>query len=403
MGGPGRDTAAARAAADAAAGADCCQAHRFLGDSCAFELAVKSVKRRLIQVGVGGWGASYLQRVLLSTSWELVAVVGRGDSALAAARASHGIERQRCFTSLTEAAAAYEADAALIVVPSAIHLPIASEAFKAGLHVLIEKPLADTMGDAQEIVSQARRAGKTLMVSQNYRYRAAARIVAHLLRQGWLGAVGAVTLEYRKAPLFARPPVPHGYSGFRMIEDLSIHHFDQLRGVLGLEPQSVFSQARNPAWSWFAAPSVVNAVIEMEGGALVDYFASWISRGRQTTWDGSWCIDCAHGVIEWADNRVRVRPEEVYYTVDLPGFTERNGWMEAEFHPSERDARDYILDEFARCLDDGRVPETDGQDNLRSLALAFAAAGSVRAGEPQLIADYLGTTGRPPGWARPRG
>ncbi len=350
------------------------------------------MKRRLIQVGVGGWGASYLDKALQSPSWEVVAIVGRGKSALEAARMRHGIERKRCFTNVSDAASAYEADAALVVVPPPAHLPIASEAFAAGLHVLIEKPLADTMKDAHELVRRGQAADKILMVSQNYRYRTAAQMVGRLLRQGWLGAVSSVTIEYRKAPYFVRPPVPHGYAGFKMIEDLSIHHFDQIRGILGEEPATVYAQARNPAWSWFEAPAIVNAVIGLESGALVYYFASWVSRGRQTTWDGSWCIDCEHGVIEWADNRIRVRPEEVYYTIDLPDFTERNGWMEAELNPSEKEGREYILEEFGQSIDARREPETSGRDNLKSLALTFAVADSVRTGEPQQIADYLDPT-----------
>ena len=351
---------------------------------------------RLIQVGVGGWGESWLDKTMRSPACEVVAIVGRGTAALDAAQARHGIEANRCFTSLKDAASEHEADAALICIPSAEHLLIATEAFEAGLHVLLEKPIADTMEDARELVRRGEDAGRVLMIAQNYRYRPAARTVAKLLSDGWLGAVESVTIEYRKAPHFIRPDVVHGYSGFRMIEDMTVHHLDQMRGVLHEEPAYVYGRARHPAWSWFSDPSILTAVIEMESGALVEYFASWVSRGRQTSWDGSWLIDCENGQVEWADNRVRVRPEEVYYTVELEGFADRGGWMEAQgwmeagFADVRTAGRDYILEAFAHSISTSTEPETSGRDNLRSLAPAFALADSVRTGEARRVADYLG-------------
>ncbi len=347
------------------------------------------MKRRLIQVGVGGWGATWLEKVLGSPSWELVACVDTNESVLEEAKSTHQIPSDRCFGSLAEATRHVEADAALIVVPPEWHLPAAVEAFRAGLHVLVEKPLADTMANAHEMVRQAEASGKVLMVSQNYRYRRAPQTVARLLEEGWLGKVNSATIEFRKAPHFVLPDVPHGYSHYKLVEDMSIHHFDQMRGILKEEPTAVYAQTRNPEWSWFAAPPIVSAVIELESGGLVHYYGSWVSRGRQTTWDGAWFIDCEKGQIEWAENRVRVRPEEIYYTVHLEGFLERGGWMEAELLSDFAEDRAFTLEELGRCIEAGREPETSGRDNLRSVALTYAVVDSARLGERRQIADYL--------------
>lgn len=346
------------------------------------------MKRRLIQVGVGGWGSTWLEKVL-GSSWELVACVDQDESVLEETRSTHKVPAERCFNTLTEATRSVEADAALIVVPPQWHFPVAAEAFQAGLHVLVEKPLADTMANAHEMVRQAEAAGKILMVSQNYRYRHAPQTVARVLKEGWLGKVDGATIEFRKAPHFVLPDVPHGYSHYKLVEDMSIHHFDQMRGILAEEPAAVYAQTRNPEWSWFTAPPIVSAVIELESGGLINYYGSWVSRGRQTTWDGAWFIDCEYGQIEWAGNRVRVRPEEIYYTVHLEGFLERDGWMEAELLSDFAEDRAFSLEEFDRCLDEDREPETSGRDNLRSVALTYAVVDSARSGERRQIADYL--------------
>jgi predicted dehydrogenase len=343
----------------------------------------------LIQVGVGGWGATWVEKTLASTGWELVACVDASPQALADVRRGHGFPADRCFGSVGEAAAATGAAGALVIVPPAFHLPVALEAYEAGLHVLVEKPLADTMANGKEMVAQAAAAGRVLMVSQNYRYKAAPRAVARILAEPWLGRVTAATVDFRKAPHFSLPDVTHGYAHYRLIEDMSIHHFDLMRAVLGDEPAAVYAQARNPDWSWFAYPPIVAAVIELAGGGLVHYHGSWVSRGRQTTWDGDWFIDCENGQVAWADNRVRVRPEAVYYTVYLEGFQERDGWMECDLVTGAEEERRYTLEEFGRCIREGCEPATSGRDNLRSIALTYAAADSAASGVRRDLADYL--------------
>jgi predicted dehydrogenase len=330
-----------------------------------------------------------MEKAMASPTWDLVACVDTSKQALADACGKHGIAEDQCFSSVAEAAAATGANGALVVVPPHLHLPIAVEAFDAGLHVLVEKPLADTLENGSEMVRQADASGRILMVSQNYRYKSAPRAVKQLLEQEWLGEPKSTTIEFRKAPHFSLPDLKHGYTHYNLIEDMSIHHFDLIRGILNQEPSAVYASARNPEWSWFAAPPIVNAVIDLEGGGLVQYYGSWVSRGRQTTWDGNWFIECENGQVRWRDNCVAVRPEEVYYTVYLEGFQERNGWMERDLVADAEEERAFTLEEFGRCLAEGREPETCGRDNLRSVALTHAVVDSALTGERRELEGYL--------------
>lgn len=345
---------------------------------------------RLIQVGVGGWGETWLQRVLASPTWELVAIVDQDPAALAAAVAACGLKPDLAFRSLRDAARSVGADAALVVVPAAAHLAVAIEAFEAGLHVLCEKPLADTMANAERLVQAGRDAGKTLMVSQNYRFRRAAQVVTSIMQAGWLGPLGFANITFRKEMVFAQPPRPHEFSLYEFIRDGAIHHFDQMRGLLLCEPRKVYGHAFNPSWSWFKHAPMLNAIIELEGGGVIEYFGSWAARGRQTTFDGDWFIECERGQIEFRENRVLVRPQEPWLTIQMDGFLERDGWMEAEIRSDGAEDRAFVLAEFGRCLAAGRQPVTSGTDNLKTLALTFALRESARDGEPKLVSDYLG-------------
>ncbi|HEY0912596.1 MAG TPA: Gfo/Idh/MocA family oxidoreductase [Bradyrhizobium sp.] len=350
---------------------------------------MQSRKLRLIQVGVSGWGETWLQRSVASPTWDLAAIVDLDPAALDTAVATHALDPNIAFRSLREAARQVHADAALIVVPAAAHLPVTLEAFGAGLHVLSEKPLADTMANAHRMAQASRAAGKTLMVSQNYRFRRAALVVTKIMQAGWLGRLGHANVTFRKEIYFSKPPEPHGFALYNFIRDGAIHHLDQIRGLLLCEPKKVYGHSYNPPWSWFKEPPMVNAIIEMEGGGVVEYFGSWTARGTQTTFDGDWYIECERGQIDFRGNRVLVHPEETWLTIQMDGFLERNGWMEAEIPMDTLEDRSYALEEFGRCLIKGRVPSTCVEDNLKSLALAFALRDSAMHGEPKDIAPYL--------------
>lgn len=354
-------------------------------------------KLRVIQVGVNGWGATWVPRVVASPLWEMAALVDIDAAALAEAGETHGIDAGRRFSSLAEAAAAVEADAALVVTPVASHLPVASEAFDAGLHVLIEKPLADTMANSLELVRRAEAADRTLMVSQNYRFRRAAQVVSRIMREGWLGPLGFANITYRKELHFVTPDQPHGFAAYEYIRDMAIHHLDQIRGLLHCEPAVVYGHSYNPSWSWFRHAPMLNAVLQLEGGGVVEYFGSWGARGRQTTFDGDWYVECEEGQIEFVNNRVLVRPELPWLAVQMDGFTERNGWLEAEIPMDAPEDRSYVLEAFHRSLATGEAPETNGRDNLRSIALTFALADSARLDEPRAIAEYLDPPSDPNG------
>lgn len=279
---------------------------------------------------MAGWGEGWLERVAQSPTWDLAAIVDRDPGAVAAAKARWGLRDDQCFDSVAAAAQATEADAALIVVPVTAHLPVASEAFDNGLNVLIEKPIADTMPHSIELVRRADEAGVTLMVSQNYRFRRAAQVVSRIVADGWLGEIGHVNINVRKEMHFVLPDQPFGFGAYEVVRDFSIHHLDQMRRLLHLEPNRVYAAQTNPPWSWFAHPPMVNALIELENGAQVHYFGSWGARGRQTTWDGDWYIECERGQIDFSNNTVLVHPTEPWHTIQRDGFIERNGWLEAE-------------------------------------------------------------------------
>jgi hypothetical protein len=140
-----------------------------------------SVKRcmatiRLVQVGMGGWGRNWVSHVIhQSEDVELVACVDLNAGILAQAQQFLNLPPERCFLTVESALASVEADAVLITASLPAHIPLALQALNAGKHVLLEKPFAPTIAQAQQVVTTAAKRHRVLMISQNYRFFPAVR------------------------------------------------------------------------------------------------------------------------------------------------------------------------------------------------------------------------------------
>ena len=93
------------------------------------------------------------------------------------------------FPSLAAAVAAHAADAVAILVPHHLHEPLALEAFAAGLHVLLEKPMATTLDGCARILTAARDAGTVFMLAENAQYWPGVVRAKALLDEGAIGTL----------------------------------------------------------------------------------------------------------------------------------------------------------------------------------------------------------------------
>lgn len=334
---------------------------------------------RIIQVGLGGWGRSWYQNVLRHASdVEVVAWVDADAAALALARQTFALPAERCFSALGDALAAVPAEAVLVTAALPGHVPVALEALAAGKHVLVEKPFAPTLAEARQVVEAARDAGRLLMVSQNYRFFPAPRTVAALVREGALGEVGMIAVDFRRyANRAPREGHRHYTIAHPLLLDMAIHHFDLLRMVVGREPAHVTCHAWNPPWSNFTQPAAADATIVFDGGLAASYRGSWVSPGPETPWAGVWRMELAGGEITWTSRGGgTVAAEDDRVTVRRLGKGARRVALPA------LDALDRAgsLAAFARAVAEGREPESSGRDNLGSIALMHAMIESAASG-----------------------
>jgi len=319
---------------------------------------------RVIQVGVGGMGRTWLRTVAESAEVEYAAWVDVSAETLRAQAEAFHFDPAHCYATLDEALAHEQADGLINVTPPQFHEAVSCAAMRAGLPVLSEKPLADTLDAARRIVACAESTGQVFMVAQNYRYREFIAAMRDLVRSGKYGAPGQANVAFYKGPHFG---------GFReemaypLIIDMSIHHFDLMRYILGADPVAVTGQSWNPTWSWFKGDASAELHFEFTGGLRVAYHGSWCATGDETSWSGDWRIECERGVI--------VSRNDVVYEAATG-----QPLQPAPIPPMERVAQSYLLHEFVQAVAQGAVPATHGRDNLKSLGMGFGAVEAVRSG-----------------------
>lgn len=321
---------------------------------------------RVVQVGIGGMGNAWLQTVLASKDVEFAGFVEVSDSIIETQVARYGFDPATIFPTLREALDVLQPDAVIDVTPPQFHREISLLALEAGVPVLSEKPLAPTLAEAQAIVDAANRTGVLHMVAQNYRYSLHVQTLKQALESQVMGEIGAVSIEFYKGLHFG---------GFReemdypLIIDMSIHHFDMLRFLLGANAVSVFGRSWNPSWSWFKGDASASALIEFPGNLTASYTGSWCSPGYVTAWNGNWRFECAKGVVTMVNDEVWVHPHD-----------ENADSYQLQPQAMLHAAQAYLLDEFFHAVKGARPPATTCQDNIHSLSIVHKLVESFKTG-----------------------
>lgn len=342
---------------------------------------------KIIQVGCGHWGLNWAKEILPTVpELKVAAFVDTNPATLRHLQEALGVPPSRCFASLSEALATTPCDIVLVTVRTAAHFAVVGQALLARRHVIVEKPFASTIAEARELNELARRQGVHLMVSQNYRHYRAPRVAAQAVAQKTFGRLLQVQVDFR------RNKHPMGYYDIPdpLLADLSIHHFDLMRMVVGCEPVRISCMTWNPHGSPYANDPAGLATIEFEGGLVVSYRASWVSTGSDTPWSSAWVMECVDGEMAWGC-RADVGFERS--SVDDITFRPRG----AEPTPMQRMElahfdRAGTIAAFKELVETGRIPDyfSSGEDNIKSLALVAASIESARKrGEWVEIADIL--------------
>ena len=339
---------------------------------------------RFIQAGLGDFGREWAEYLNKTEDYELAGVADPSPAGRDWAARTLGLPPEKIFVTIEEALRGAEADAVLVVTPPATHLAVATAALNAGKHVLSEKPMVPTLAEARQAIAEANRTGKIYMVSQNYRYRAHARLVRKLVAEGTIGPLISVSIDSQR-------DMRHDYeaTNFRYLMrhpyviDMSIHHADLIRALTGQNVASVSARSWRVPDSPYQHDPALAALITLDNGATLLYEGSGATYRPWTSWNGDWELVGERGRIVW-DGGVD-DPDLGRVTLQLWGEEPR------EIAPSEGELYGWpaVLAAFRHAIETGERPETSVHDNIHSLAIVAALAESIDRAAPVKVADLL--------------
>jgi len=262
-----------------------------------------------------------------------------------------------------------------LTIPEA-HCAVTCTALRAGCHVIGEKPMAASMAQARKMVKTSEETGKMYMVSQSRRWDKFNDTVRLTVDSGELGVLNTVNCDFYLAPRFG---------GFRdemdspLILDMSIHHFDLIRFMSGKDALSVYAHEYNPKGSWYKGDVAASCIFEMGDGVMFNYRGSWCADGCGTSWHGDWRYIGEKGTLLYAVDQMPTgqvqdgayQPEKWAQPLkDLP----------VTVSPMPFGGMHGGLREMLAFLNDGVKPQTECHDNIKSLAMVFAAIESAKKG-----------------------
>ena len=232
---------------------------------------------RIGVVGLGYWGPNIARNVAENPRAELRWLCDRSAETLAAAAVRH--PQARTTGSYEELLEDPELDAVAIVTPVSTHYELAAAALEAGKHVLVEKPLAASSGQAADLIELATERGLVLLPGHTFLYSPPVVKVKELLDAGALGDIYFISLSRVNLGLH-QPEVS-------VVWDLAPHDLSILSFWLGGMPTEVSAFSRSCVFP--ETPDVAFVNLRFGSGAVAHLELSWLSpvKLRRTSIVGS--------------------------------------------------------------------------------------------------------------------
>ncbi len=342
---------------------------------------------RFVLVGTGGMGRYWCSQVFPHLrslgKAEVVAAVDIVPEHLANAREHLGLPEERCYTDLAAALDENEADAITIVVPPAHHEAVVDAALAHDLHILSEKPIADTMESSCRIAAKLAATDRKMCVTMSHRFDQDKLSLETRIQSGEHGPLNYLVHRFTHN---CRAFGSWGEFRHLMIDPMliegTVHHFEVHRALTGSNAATVYARTWNPSWGEYAGDSTVLAIVEMQNGTRVLYEGAKANAATLNGWGNDYLrAECELATIELDNRELRLLtsgpggPPEVQ---PLP-LLEGGVWMNP-----------LLAEMFCDWVDGRRATHpTEVQDNLQCTAMVFAAIESARTGLPVDVQAFL--------------
>lgn len=320
-------------------------------------------------VGYGYWGPKLVRNFLQNASLSPVVIVEENPERLARGlRESPGVQG---LASFTEALGRADIAAIALATPVATHHPLAKAALEAGKHVLVEKPLATTAHDADELVALAAARQRVLAVDHTYVYHPAVQRIRELVRTGELGRITYIDSTRINLGLFQHD--------VNVLWDLAVHDLAIINAIIDERPVSV--QAIGTAHLSQHIENIGVLILRYASGLFVHVNCSWVSPVKIR----HMLIGGDRKMIVYDDLNTN-EPVKIYDTGVIARTDEERNRLLYEYRAGDvtspripqREALANLVADFTRAIRDGGRPASDGRFGADTVKILEAAQRSVK-------------------------
>jgi predicted dehydrogenase len=325
-------------------------------------------------IGYGYWGPNLARNFKETPGFDLLGVSDLKQERLDLARSRYS--DLKIYTDHLDLLKNREIEAVALSTPTHTHFELGMAALKAGKHLLVEKPLASSVEQARQLVAEAEKQGRVLIVDHTFIYTEAVRALRELVEGESLGKILYYDAVRVNLGLFQQD--------INVLWDLAIHDLAIMDYVIPAKPRAV--SATGLAYP-HQHESISYITVFFDGDLIAHVHANWLApvKVRRTLLGGTNKMVVYDDVepiekIKIYDKGISVSAsvEDVYKSQ----IQYRMGDMHAP-HLALTEALRTEIEHFRDCIRSGKKPLTNGQAGIRTIRLLEAASSSLKKrGEP---------------------
>jgi predicted dehydrogenase len=324
---------------------------------------------RVAVIGYGYWGPNLVRNFQEVENAHIVACCDLSPDRLARAKAKY--PTLQVTTDYDALLADSSIDAVAIATPVATHYVFARKALEHGKHVLVEKPLAASVAEAESLVESAEKYGLTLMVNHTFIYTGAVRKMKEVVQRGELGDLYYFDSVRINLGLIQRD--------VNVLWDLAPHDIAILDHLVEARPVSICANGASHLGN--GIENVAYLTVYFDNGLIAHFHNNWLApvKIRTVLLGGSKKMILYDDMevsekVKIYDRGVDVCNTEVVHR-ELISYRLGDMWAPKL---DQTEALQLVVSEFVNCVESGRRPLTDGIGGLNVVRILEAAEMSIK-------------------------
>src|SRR5262245_33263435 len=321
-------------------------------------------------IGYGYWGPNLVRNFAETPEAKVAAVADLDKTKLQ-------LVERRCplvktTTNFHDLLADSSIDAIAIATPVGTHFELGMATLRAGKHLWLEKPMAETSFQARKLTDEAGRRQRVLFVDHTFIYTGAVRKMGEIVKSGDLGRIYYYDSVRVNLGLFQRD--------VNVVSDLAVHDFSILDYLLGEHPTAVSASG---AHHFPGTPeNLAYITLFYDSGTIAHANVSWLApvKVRQILLGGSKQM-IIYDDLEPSE-KIKIYDKGVSFTDDPKQIQElRVGYRTGDMLAPKLDMSEALHTggkHFVECIEQAKAPLTDGRLGLRVVELIEAATSSMR-------------------------